>query len=90
MKKRATKKAAKLKAGRKRLLAARKRERELQKIEKALGEDFENLAQARRALKEQTKPEGGTIDSLDDWENMQDYATETGQEELGGGVHYGE
>lgn len=41
---------------RKQRTAARKREGELTKIEKLLGEEFSSLAEARRALKTETLP----------------------------------
>jgi integrase len=41
---------------RKQRAAARKREGELTKIEKLLGEEFSSLAEARRALKSETLP----------------------------------
>jgi hypothetical protein len=66
---------------------ARARETELRKIERALGEDFSSLAEARRALNAETAPRGGEITSLDDWESAFDFATEQGEEDYGGGLN---
>lgn len=66
----------------------RERERELQKIERALGEEFSSLAEARRALQSESKPAGGEITTLDEWEEVVDYATEEGQEEFEGAIDY--
>lgn len=83
-------KARRAKAAARKRAAARNAEQ--RKIERLLGEEFDNLAQARRALAEESEPEGGEISDLDDWEDAVDYAFDfdEGPDEYDGGVDYGE
>lgn len=51
---------------------ANKRAEELRKIERLLGEDFDNLAQARRALKGQSEPVAVNINTADAYDKFYD------------------
>ncbi len=98
---RAKKAAATRKANQRRARAAvrardDKRGAELSRIEKLLGEDFETLAEARRALKAETSvppPSEVDIDSADEYDRLYDDWEDVGidfedQGEIDAGVDY--
>ncbi len=79
--KRAAQKAAKTRAANQRRARTAERQREkanaaeLAKIERLLGEEFETLAEARKALREETTvppPSKTEVDSADDYDRLYD------------------
>lgn len=76
----------------------KKNDAELNRIEKLLGEEFESLAEARRALKQETSlppPSQITPESIEEFEHWVDQYEEAGVEfedqgEYGSGVDTGE
>lgn len=94
----ATRRAHQRKAQRAARARTRARETEKRKIEKLLGEEFNSLAEAKRAMKEETipfvAPADADIDSADDYDRYyQQYDDFGGQEfedqgEIDAGVDY--
>ena len=91
-KKKSLKSKIKAKAAKK-AAATRARNKELEKIEKLRGEDFENLSQARKALKAETVPVSKEPQTLREYEALYDEAGDDDsafedQGEAEGGVDY--